>query len=327
MNIYLLGALVAGLLIALGGLWLSRRRRPRRIAQQARADTLPMRTDAAAPAAGSSPVAPSVDAQRLAAAEVLRQARQRKAAADARLQAETAARQQAEATARLQAETAAREQAETAVRQQAETVARQQAEAAARQQAARFAEAAARAPIATPEPTPSRADGASPAGDRAVAVQATPVPAAVAPPAAPLREPAVTRPPARSPGPPTVLLADDSKVVRIKTGRLLERQGWRVLLAEDGLGALRLLDSESPDLLITDVEMPTLDGFALTRRVRAHPRWGHLPVIMITSSDEKHRTEADAAGVNLLMGKPYEEEALVAQVQQMLGIAAGLALH
>ena len=133
-----------------------------------------------------------------------------------------------------------------------------------------------------------------------------------------------------APRQPLVLLADDSKVVRVKTGRLLEKQGWQVLLAEDGLAALQALESHTPDLLITDVEMPGLDGFELTRRLRAHPRYARLPVIMITSSDERHRAEAHAAGVNLLLGKPYAEETLLGQVQVMLAAAAqraGLALH
>ena len=151
-----------------------------------------------------------------------------------------------------------------------------------------------------------------------------PVPTAKAAPITPSAPvaPAVSRP-------PTVLLADDSKVVRVKTGRLLEKQGWRVLLAEDGESALQLLAAEAPDLLITDVEMPGVDGFELTRRVRQHPRWGRLPVIMITSSDDKHRADAQAAGVNLLMGKPYAEEDLLAQAQRLLGrrVQAGTALH
>ena len=137
------------------------------------------------------------------------------------------------------------------------------------------------------------------------------------------------RTPPRPTRQPTVLVADDSKVVRVKTGRLLEKLGWRVLLADDGEAALRCLDDESPDLLITDVEMPGLDGFALTRHLRGHPRWARLPVIMITSSDDKHRAEATAAGVDVLLGKPYAEEALVAQAQALLGTLTtrALALH
>jgi CheY-like chemotaxis protein len=123
-------------------------------------------------------------------------------------------------------------------------------------------------------------------------------------------------------GPPTVLVADDSKVVRIKTSRLLEKQGWRVLLADDGQAALVCLETETPDLLITDVEMPGLDGFELTRLLRGSVRWARLPVIMITSSDDKHRAEAINAGVNVLLGKPYSEETLLAQAMHLLGSAA-----
>ena len=145
--------------------------------------------------------------------------------------------------------------------------------------------------------------------------------APVVPPAAASAGLAPLRSPPRPTRRPTVLVADDSKVVRVKTGRLLEKMGWRVLLADDGQAALRSLTDESPDLLITDVEMPGLDGFALTRQLRADPRWARLPVIMITSSDDKHRAEAIATGVNVLLGKPYAEAELVAQAQALLGSA------
>lgn len=129
-----------------------------------------------------------------------------------------------------------------------------------------------------------------------------------------------------------MLVVDDSKVVRIKTSRLLEKNGYRVLLADDGLTALASLDAQAVDLVVTDVEMPGLDGFGLTQRLRSQPRWARLPVIMITSSDEKHRTDAAAVGVDVLLGKPNDEPALLAEVQRALGLAArragaGLALQ
>jgi CheY-like chemotaxis protein len=123
-------------------------------------------------------------------------------------------------------------------------------------------------------------------------------------------------------GPLTVLVVDDSKVVRIKTSRLLEKHGYQVLLADDGLAALACLDARAVDLVITDVEMPGLDGFGLTQRLRSQPRWTRLPVIMITSSDEKHRADAATVGVDVLLGKPYDEPALLAEVQHALGLAA-----
>lgn len=341
MNTYLLGGLaVAGLLVLVGVLLL--RRRPSAAARDDHRATLPVDTVAADAPARPGPTPPepaaathSADAQRLAATEALRQARQRKADEAARLQAE----RQAEALALAQADARAQAQAQTQARVQAPADARTSAptrpsplqrmppsEAAVAMPTA--PPRAPRAPQAPPPPLP--AERITPVLSP-LAIHTTPGAHAASQPA-PAAGLAPLRTPSRPAGPPTVLLADDSKVVRVKTGRLLEKEGWRVLLAEDGQAALQLLDVEGADLLITDVEMPGLDGFALTRRVRAHARWGRLPVIMITSSDDKHRAEATAAGVNLLMGKPYEEAALLAQARQLLGAAAGriapgLALH
>ncbi len=74
-----------------------------------------------------------------------------------------------------------------------------------------------------------------------------------------------------------------------------------------------------PDLVITDVEMPGMDGFELTRHIRADPRTAHLPVIMITAADDRHREQADASGVSVLLGKPYPEDLLIAHIRQALG--------
>ena len=297
MNTQLLLAL--GLAVGIGLVVVALLLRGRRQAPPARPATTP--AAAPAPLADATPARPAgavpdaaaaqLEAQRQAATEALRLARQRKAEEAARLDAERAAQARAEAAAR--ADAAAR------------------AEAAARAQAAARADALVRAEAAARADATARAEAAA---------RAQPRPPVAAPvPAAALR-------------PPVVLLADDSKVVRVKTGRLLEKQGWRVLLAEDGAAAVQALVTESPDLLITDVEMPEIDGFELTRRVRAHPRFSHLPVIMITSSDERHRAEAQAAGVNLLLGKPYAEETLLAQVQALLAAhlrqaGSGLAVH
>ena len=132
--------------------------------------------------------------------------------------------------------------------------------------------------------------------------------------------------PVASPTPPataiTVLVVDDSKVVRVKTSRLLEKHHYRVLLADDGLTALETLAREWPDLVITDVEMPGLDGFGLTQQLRSRPGGQSMPVIMITSSNERHRDAAHQAGVSVLLGKPYPEEQLLAEVEKALGRVA-----
>ena len=119
------------------------------------------------------------------------------------------------------------------------------------------------------------------------------------------------------------MVADDSKVVRVKTSRLLAQHHYRVVLAEDGAQAAQLIDQEVPLVLITDVEMPNMDGFELARHVRQHPRAKHIPIIMITSADDRLKTTAREAGVTLVLGKPYEEAALLACIERaMAGEAA-----
>lgn len=115
-----------------------------------------------------------------------------------------------------------------------------------------------------------------------------------------------------------VLLVDDSRLVRVKTGRLLSQHGFEVTEAADGLDAVRLLQDTIPELVITDVEMPGLDGFALTQRLRADARTAHLPVIMITAANDRHRHDAEEAGVNVLLGKPYADDDLITQIQRLL---------
>lgn len=117
------------------------------------------------------------------------------------------------------------------------------------------------------------------------------------------------------------MVADDSKVVRVKTSRLLVAHQFRVVLAEDGVQALALIGQEPPQVLITDVEMPGMDGLDLTRAVRADARTATLPVVMITSADDRLRDVAHEAGVTVLMGKPYTENDLVAHVARLAGVS------
>jgi chemosensory pili system protein ChpA (sensor histidine kinase/response regulator) len=120
--------------------------------------------------------------------------------------------------------------------------------------------------------------------------------------------------------PPLVLVVDDSLTVRRVTQRLLEREGWRVALAKDGQQALELLEREPPALVLTDLEMPRLDGFELLRRMRAEPRWSGIPVIVITSRlAARHRELAAALGVEHYLGKPYAQEELLALAARYSG--------
>ncbi len=116
---------------------------------------------------------------------------------------------------------------------------------------------------------------------------------------------------------PLVLVVDDSITVRRVTQRLLKREGFRVALAADGLQALERLLEEKPAVVLSDIEMPRMDGFDLARNIRGDAKLRDLPIIMITSRiAEKHREHARELGVDHYLGKPYSEEALIALVRQ-----------
>ena len=111
---------------------------------------------------------------------------------------------------------------------------------------------------------------------------------------------------------PLILVVDDSITVRRVTQRLLKREGYRVALAADGLQALERLQEEKPAVVLSDIEMPRMDGFDLARNIRADAALRDLPIIMITSRiAEKHREHARELGVDHYLGKPYSEEELL----------------
>ncbi|HUQ74266.1 MAG TPA: Hpt domain-containing protein [Burkholderiales bacterium] len=114
---------------------------------------------------------------------------------------------------------------------------------------------------------------------------------------------------------PIVMVVDDSITVRKITSRLLEREGYRVLTARDGVDALEQLKNERPAVMLIDIEMPRMDGFDLTRNVRGDPKTMDIPIIVISSrSAPKHRSRAAELGVNAYLGKPYEEADLLQQI-------------
>ncbi|MEO6147932.1 MAG: response regulator [Sulfuriferula sp.] len=112
-----------------------------------------------------------------------------------------------------------------------------------------------------------------------------------------------------------VMVVDDSLTVRKITGRLLAREGYEVITAKDGLDALQMLQDVIPDVMLLDIEMPRMDGFELTKTMRADAQLARVPIIMITSrTADKHRDHAMSLGVNAYLGKPFQEEELLAHV-------------
>jgi chemosensory pili system protein ChpA (sensor histidine kinase/response regulator) len=111
---------------------------------------------------------------------------------------------------------------------------------------------------------------------------------------------------------PLVMVVDDSITVRRVSQRLLQREGYRVVTAADGLQALEKLQGEMPCVVLSDIEMPRMDGFDLLRNIRAQAQWQQLPIIMITSrTAQKHRDHALELGANHYLGKPYSDEQLM----------------
>ena len=120
-----------------------------------------------------------------------------------------------------------------------------------------------------------------------------------------------------------VMVVDDSLTVRKFTSRFLEREGFRVIAAKDGVEALELLEKARPVVMLLDIEMPRMDGFEVARNVRANPQTQSLPIIMITSrTADKHRDHALELGVDAYLGKPYQEDALLAEIRRLSGVTA-----
>jgi chemosensory pili system protein ChpA (sensor histidine kinase/response regulator) len=119
---------------------------------------------------------------------------------------------------------------------------------------------------------------------------------------------------------PSIMVVDDSLTVRKATHRLLTRAGYQVVLARDGVDALKQMQDAMPDAMLVDIEMPHMDGFDLTRNVRADPRTAQMPIVIISSrTAEKHRRYATEIGVNVFLGKPYNEDEVLTTLHQLIG--------
>jgi twitching motility two-component system response regulator PilH len=117
----------------------------------------------------------------------------------------------------------------------------------------------------------------------------------------------------------TILIVDDSVVDRTRLQQILLAGGHRVLLAESGEQALVLVSAEPPDLILMDVTMPDLDGFATTRRLMDNSKTRHIPVVFVTGRHQK----SDMAWGRILgargyIVKPYTSEQILAQVEEVM---------
>jgi len=118
---------------------------------------------------------------------------------------------------------------------------------------------------------------------------------------------------------PKVLVVDDSLTMRKVLGRLFEREGFELHLAKDGMDAMQILQQLTPDVILTDIEMPRMDGFGLARNIRDDARTANTPLIMISSrTADKHQALAKEIGVDAFFGKPVQDDDLIAKVNELM---------
>ena len=116
-----------------------------------------------------------------------------------------------------------------------------------------------------------------------------------------------------------ILLVDDSKIVLSLHTYILENAGYEVKCAPNGFAALEFLFSDSFDLVITDVNMPKMDGYALIERIREEDEYGNLPIVIISTEEEaKDKQKGFDAGANIYIVKPAKPKDLVLNVEMLL---------
>lgn len=116
----------------------------------------------------------------------------------------------------------------------------------------------------------------------------------------------------------TVLTVDDSRTMRDMLMLALQDAGYRVVQAEDGVHGLEVLQAESPDIVITDINMPRMDGFGFIEGMRADPAFSATPVLVLTTeSDAAKKQRAREAGATGWIVKPFDPARLVDAVRRV----------
>ncbi len=118
-----------------------------------------------------------------------------------------------------------------------------------------------------------------------------------------------------------VLTVDDSKTMRDMVSFTLKGAGYDVIEAEDGKHALQVVAGQSVDVVITDLNMPNMNGLELIRALRADPKFQFVPILMLTTeSDETKKADGKSAGATGWIVKPFNPEKLLQVVQKVSGL-------
>ena len=120
-----------------------------------------------------------------------------------------------------------------------------------------------------------------------------------------------------------VLVVDDSISIRKYVQRFLDRTGYEVMVAPDGMEALTQLGKEKFDVVITDLEMPIMHGYDLIAEMKRTPALANIPTIVLTSrAGEKHKQKALDMGAQDYLVKPFEEQEMLDALKRVLSAAA-----
>jgi DNA-binding response OmpR family regulator len=131
--------------------------------------------------------------------------------------------------------------------------------------------------------------------------------------------------PQPSPNAKTILIVDDEPEIRRLLGRVLSNKGHRVIEAERGLEALRMIKSHTPDLLVLDAMLPEVHGFEIARRVKGSAKYSHIPIVMVSAVYKGWRVAEDARssyGVDAYVEKPFRLGDVVSAIDKALAAAA-----
>jgi DNA-binding response OmpR family regulator len=116
-----------------------------------------------------------------------------------------------------------------------------------------------------------------------------------------------------------ILLIDDTEILAHSISDLLSMEGFHVIIANNGLQGIAIFNKEYPDLVLTDLVMPGMNGFQVIRHIRGGDRMNRTPIIILTAdTNPENEDEARIAGANLLLHKPFDEDNLISAIKKLL---------
>ena len=117
----------------------------------------------------------------------------------------------------------------------------------------------------------------------------------------------------------TVLVVDDDEIMRSALKRILEGEGYNVILAEDGLELSKVLETTRLDMVLLDVNLPWVDGYELCKLIKSHPNFNNVPLIMVSGRSSKEDVERGFdAGANDYVTKPFDIDYMLGVINKML---------